>query len=43
MVVRITDKIKKMYDTKIGNDYIKTVQLRVISDYLKGEDHGGEL
>ena len=38
-VVRITDKITKMYDTKIGDDYIKTVQLRVISDYWKGEDH----
>ena len=38
-VVRITDQITKMYDTEIGNDYIKTVQLRVISDYWKGEDH----
>ena len=38
-VVRITDHITKMYDTEIGNDYIKTVQLRVISDYWKGEDH----
>ena len=35
-VVRITDQITKMYDTEIGNDYINTVQLRVISDYWKG-------
>ena len=38
-VVWITDHITKMYDTKIGDDYIKTVQLRVISDYWKGDDH----